>query len=332
VTRWLLLFLLLLLLLSFTPPTSSNSDTTMVWFLSWWQSLCDHVEVMARPIHAPMNPKYVNPVTTEDDNLTSLQPPRQREDVIHVLQQTDWDCGIACLLMIWSWLAKYRPNLAEIDEERTSLLRMVDTESIWTIDLVYVLHKMEQRRRDRKTTTSPFDFLFCSSVFEANTEWKDYSYYSGAFERDQKRTQERLHHIQKERPSCLQHQKEPPSIDWVIEKLRETCTVAILLIDNATLASCMDSEPSCRHYAGHYLLLTGVCHKDPIEHQDDGTDPSSLQDNNDVFLIVFNPNSPRIGVEYILAHHVDEAWKAQGTDQDVIFVRKNGRLPRSAIY
>ena len=296
---------------------------TMVLSLSlMWQSVCEHLEELTHSRHAnsPPTEKSVSAVTTVHD--ASSAPPRQKEDVIHMLQQADWDCGVACLLMIWSWLARQRPYREAIDEQRMSLLNLVDTQSVWTIDLVYALHNLEQRRDG---TTAPFDFTFCSAIFEANAEWKDYSYYSEAFDRDQKRTQERLRRIQIERPSCLQHQKETPPINWVIEQIRDACTMAIVLIDNATLASCMESQSSCRQYAGHYLLLTGACTKHSLDNQDDDAkDPSSLGDNEDVCLTVFNPNAPRVGVDYILARHVEVAWQAQGTDHDVIFVRKNG--------
>uniref|UniRef100_A0A7S3KYU9 Guanylyl cyclase n=1 Tax=Amphora coffeiformis TaxID=265554 RepID=A0A7S3KYU9_9STRA len=295
----------------------SYSDNTMVRSFPWWQSIWEHFDAVTGLSDANNNHAEIS--VDARDNDGSSPSPRQKEDVIHVLQQADWDCGIACLLMIWSWLAQKRPNREAIDEQRRSLLDLVDTKSIWTIDLVYALHNMAQRPGE---ITTPFDFLFCSAIFEANAEWKDYSYYSEAFDRDEKRTQERLHRIQKERPSCLQQTKEPPSIHWVIEQIQDTCTMAILLIDNATLASCMESEPSCRHYAGHYLLISGVCMTHQLDEKDDGKDPSSLGGNEDLFLMVFNPNSSRVGVDYILARHVEVAWKAQGTDQDVIFVRK----------
>ena len=272
----------------------------------------DHFEAVTHQRDASHPPENSVNANTEDGSHPS---PSQQKDVMHVLQQADWDCGVACLLMIWSWLAKHRPSREAIDQQRMSLLELIDTQSIWTIDLVYALHKME-----RGGITTPFDFLFCSTIFEANAEWKDYSYYSQNFDRDRRRTHERLLRIQKERPSCLQHRKELQSITWVIERIRDASTMAILLIDNTTLASSMGSEPPSREYAGHYLLVTGVCKKHPMDNQD-GKDPS-LGDRRDVFLMVYNPNLSRIGADYVLARHIEVAWQAQGTDQDVIFVRK----------
>lgn len=247
------------------------------------------------------------------ENLTPL-----RDDVVvHVLQQAEWDCGAACLLMAWIWLANSCPSREAVDQERMNILEILATRSIWTMDLAYALHKLSERG-----TTAPFEFLFCSSMFEANMEWKDYSYYSTAFEKDQQRTRQRFECLRKERPSCLhQHQRELQSIAWVMERIQNGSGVAILLIDNAILASCMGLEPTSRDYAGHYLLVTGFCEKHPIDHRDEHEKPP-YDDNRDIFLTVYNPNAARVGMDCILARHIELAWQAQGTDQDVIFVRK----------
>ena len=85
----------------------------------------------------------------------------------HIEQLHHWDCGVTCLQMIFTWLqlsnhhsssTHTRPH-GEIDDSTTTghdlrewMIETIQTESIWTIDLVYILHKFShiQQQRQRR--------------------------------------------------------------------------------------------------------------------------------------------------------------------------------------
>eukprot|EP00171_Calliarthron_tuberculosum_P018999 IDg18999t1 len=54
------------------------------------------------------------------------------DDVPHVIQSKAWDCGVACVQM-----AMHAQGMKNVDGEK--LREKIDTESVWSIDLAYLL-------------------------------------------------------------------------------------------------------------------------------------------------------------------------------------------------
>ena len=254
--------------------------------------------------------------------------------LVHVAQRETWDCGVACLLMIWSWLAATMPDHADVEQQRAYFLQILATQSIWTIDLVYALDQMKRHEKEQilaGRTIQYFAYNFYSTTLQANVEWKDFSYYAEAFDRDEERTHQRLRYLQqqqtKESFRCI-HQQEvgkQQSIQWVLDRVcSDDSILAILLVDNTVLNACfakkekdasdaLQSEPSPNtSYAGHYVVVTGT-HVNPNN--------EAMGDEQDVRVVVYDPNA---GIRHIPTRYLELAWQAPGTDQDVIFIQKLG--------
>lgn len=77
-------------------------------------------------------------------------------------------------------------------EERDKMLRDLGTESIWTIDLVFLLETLirqhdEAQRSAADMTTTTASYLFCSQTLQVNTSHNGLDYYQKAFSRDEVR-------------------------------------------------------------------------------------------------------------------------------------------------
>jgi hypothetical protein len=251
--------------------------------------------------------------------------------IIHVRQQETWDCGIACLEMALRWLS-IPENHDVVD--RSDMLKLAATQSIWTIDLVWILHHVQNR-----VPHYSFRYLFCSQRFEASDEWSNMKYYQDAFPTDQARVSRRFREARLMVPML----EIALSIAQLIQLIREPHCIAIALVDMTMLrgntAVCSDSlpipnndTPKSSSYIGHYVLVSGVC-RDPeaVHHarRNCAQSSSSLSSSeswndseNEEVLIVLDPGVDQ-SISYYTVSHFEMAWKAQGTDQDVIFIVKN---------
>lgn len=258
------------------------------------------------------------------DSLKPASPVVPPTDLIHVAQQESWDCGVACLVMVWAWLATpadgLYPSRADIEEVRNALLSVIDTQSIWTIDLVYALDQIYQQTSARLVK---FEFNFFSNMLEANTEWAGFAYYETAFDEDQRRTAQRFRSMQlgknKQRVHLL---KAETSLDWIVESIQIPNSVAILLIDKSVLQGAAEGEESttmeqssASNYAGHYVIVTGVASVQE-------SDQANNHLNDEILLVVHDPDR---GMNHVPKSLLQRAWKAPGTDHDVVLVRKIGK-------
>jgi len=82
----------------------------------------------------------------------------------HVAQRQRWDCGLACLQMIFHWIDDDNDIDNECGDDSNNnnnrnnsmyewLVEHVATQSVWTVDLVIVLHELLQLLLSRKRTT-----------------------------------------------------------------------------------------------------------------------------------------------------------------------------------
>ena len=259
----------------------------------------------------------------EDDSVRCRSSP----NLAYISQQENWDCGVACLLMVWTWLAASPdndlPSNEAVDKQRNLLLNMISTKSIWTVDLVHALYQMHQQQEVNKKELSAFDFTFFSMMLAANEEWKDYAYYAAAFDQDEKRTRHRLETLRAAPGMAekMRQQTEQRSIRWFIEQIDDPYTIAIILVDNSVFKFASDDASdvsSSQRYLGHYLVVTGIAGKVHLVH-DKYTTVDRLPDIDNVLLVVYDPHA---GVDCVSAKRLELAWQASGTDQDVIFIHK----------
>lgn len=83
----------------------------------------------------------------------------------HIEQLHHWDCGVTCLQMIFSWLfisdvsshnkEMMNTNITTCNDLREWMIATIQTESIWTIDLVYLLHEFCQQHQHQQREKLP---------------------------------------------------------------------------------------------------------------------------------------------------------------------------------
>jgi len=240
----------------------------------------------------------------------------------HVQQLSNWDCGVACLLMAVDWLCDGGASSSQHDkeEQRDWMLKQAGTQSIWTIDLVWILYCLKKQQR-LKFLSLPlsFSYLLCSQTLSVNEDLSDYSYYRDAFSQDRIRVQKRFAAANELQLPVFQTSH--LSLEQVTDCIRRNNCIAIALVDNKRLIG-NTNQPYC----GHYIVLAGIsCNESDIEEAKQKEGPSLFvlgEAETRSCLVVKNPGSTE-SVSYFTLRHFERAWRAKGTDEDIIFIAKN---------
>lgn len=262
--------------------------------------------------------------------------------------------------------------------ERKCMLKEIATTSIWSIDLVLLLHKVLQSPLNLHD--HQLSILFCSTNFGVDESYSNFSYYKSAFDRDKRRVRNRFQLAKQLKipmfsiPPCSQNNIRDRimntdsrvgcglSLEYVINLVAMKDCVAIALIDNTILLhpslflqqqqkkksfhkSDTDDFENIDNiynstnkidmsYSGHYIILIGISkHADDIERavsnqnqdQNQSQTSDSVTANEENYppycLVIKNPGIDQ-AVDFIAPHHFELAWRAEGTDQDIIFLRK----------
>lgn len=242
----------------------------------------------------------------------------------HCSQFGTWDCGIACIQMALRWVREdyfqsVDSNISEVElQEREWMLSLIGTESIWTIDLVLLLEELlqKQKKDEKNPYQSTFSYLFCSKLLGVNMRYETIGYYEKGFATDHERITKGLEKIEKMQLPCLC----TPELRF--DKLLETVSknencVALVLVDNSILK--MNYRNKKNQYTGHYVILCGITH-DPecVEESDNFLDSDTP--TFDYCLVLRDPAQQ--GDVYMTPERFEKAWKAEGTDNDVIFFSK----------
>ncbi|KAJ2417378.1 hypothetical protein GGI10_000238 [Coemansia sp. RSA 2530] len=168
------------------------------------------------------------PVTRQEiDRLLSYRmPDLERLSRLHpvskILQQDSWDCGLACVCMVLRAFGYPTCTIAQ-------LTRHANTSSVWTIDLVYLLHRFLKA-----------DFTYYTKFLGVNPEHSQHGFYQG-LDDDEVRVM-RLFACARQDPALHIVQIVIPLID-LQRFLVHRQYVAILLVDN-TLLKCIACERS----------------------------------------------------------------------------------------
>ena len=248
------------------------------------------------------------------------------------------------------------PPTADEVAERERMLSALGTSSVWTVDLVFLLDPSlgqsclppSPSPADGNDGEGEFDdassksslatnLLFASTNLGVDPSHSDIGYYSSAFAADERRVSRRFRQLLLESPTsptmttviklaCFR-------LDALLDLVSRPDVVAIALLDNRVLLSEERAEEEegvgetgggdgreegkrqrrCRSpYAGHYVLVIGVV---GVASCRPGDDPG------DVALAIKNPGSDR-PVDLIRTSKFERAWRSNGTDDDVIFVRR----------
>ncbi|KAF2072253.1 hypothetical protein CYY_006429 [Polysphondylium violaceum] len=232
-------------------------------------------------------------------------------DIPHFKQNLDWECGLTCLksIIIWSNSSKGEANNSNNgnDIDDTELSGMLNTQSIWSIDLSHVLKCYDIKHTF--VTNSPF----------ARDSHAQLSFYKDDWDEDSARVENLFRETMMNNPDNLSIISSPLPITAIIEHLRSLQPI-ILLVDSCCLccSSCVKPSRSTFHYQstntttndnddsifmGHFIILIGF---DDILDQIIYIDPSS---NNDRCVMDVKD--------------IDRARLKPGTDMDTIFIYKN---------
>ncbi|XP_074574091.1 guanylyl cyclase 1 isoform X1 [Curcuma longa] len=204
-------------------------------------------------------------------------------DVPHMRQRFDWDCGLACVLMVLRTVGLEQFDIRDLE-------KICGTTSIWTVDLAYLLHKFSVK------------FSFLTVTLGANPEYSAESYYREQLQDDIERVDGLFEKALEAGINIQCRSISAKDISLLI--LTGQC-VAVALVNKIKLSQywTKDSQDadcymSNSDYMGHYVVICGF---------DGGSGEFEIRD----------PASPRKH-EKLSIECLDEARKSFGTDEDIL--------------
>ena len=256
--------------------------------------------------------------------------------------------GLACLQMILQWsredVAKDLDGMSadykfvhdsfrvSPETEKAWMIMFVATKSIWTIDLVLMLQhiltcsRLNPGDEDRSTLQErppKFSYLFCSTKFGVDESYSDLGYYKDAFRSDELRVKNLFRIARKRKLPLLQVSH--ISLQALVDVVSKQGVVALALLDNRVLRS--NATHITSSYSGHYVIVCGISRdENDINYaRMNSLDENERKNSHDFCVTIKNPGSTK-QVQFITPSIFEKAWRAKGTDQDVIFIAKHSLL------
>mmetsp|Transcript_12434 Transcript_12434/g.29358 ORF Transcript_12434/g.29358 Transcript_12434/m.29358 type:complete len:285 (-) Transcript_12434:21-875(-) len=233
--------------------------------------------------------------------------------IYHIRQSEKWDCGLACLQMVHCWLCQPTTSkgIDVFKTERQWMRDLVATKSVWTPDLVNALDRMKRMSSSPEEECSPFQkmpnfsFLYCTTRLGVDNSFEDLDYYRDSFQCDELRVKSLLEDAKRRGLPMVQVPR--LCLEEFAKVISHSEVVAIVLVDNHVLTKgpCGHSVNSA--YRGHYILVSGI---------------SKSLDDRDCCMVIVNPGVT-VETEFVSPKRFEEAWRAVGTDEDVIFIAKH---------
>ncbi|XP_030847464.1 protein GUCD1-like isoform X1 [Strongylocentrotus purpuratus] len=225
-------------------------------------------------------------------------------EVQHILQQEEWDCGLACARMIFRYC---NISLGEGDTELTRVCKDLEIQkAVWTIDLAHLMSKFNIKH-DFYTITFGVDPKYSTVEF----------YNSNTFEFSGEEF--RINNLfQEAKDKGIIASKKSLVRDEIVSRLREG-QPAIVLID-ASILHCQMCEGTRQQ---QYLQL-GCCHKDREEEERGyiGHFIVACGCNLEKGQIFYkNPARP-VDLCCCSFENFDAARKSHGTDEDILFIHR----------
>ncbi|XP_047324825.1 guanylyl cyclase 1 [Impatiens glandulifera] len=225
------------------------------------------------------------PSINVDDCNQAVLPQSYFIEVPHINQEQTWDCGLACVLMVLKTLGINNCNINE-------LVEICCTNSIWTVDLAYLLKRFG------------VTFSYFTVTLGANPNFSAETFYKEQLSSDRLRV-DTLFQRAMEDGICIKCRSiSGEEISLLI--LSGKC-IAIALVDQYKLSRtwledvCLPGFYSgSAGYTGHYIVICGY---------DADTDEFEIRD----------PASSRKH-EKVSAGSLENARKSFGTDEDLLLI------------
>ncbi|XP_021732374.1 protein GUCD1 isoform X1 [Chenopodium quinoa] len=216
-------------------------------------------------------------------------------EVPHVNQLSNWDCGLACVLMVLQTIGINNCSLHTLE-------KLCGTRSIWTVDLAYLLQKFS------------VIFSYFTVTIGANPNFSVESFYKDHLPHDLVRVDMLFQRAFKAGISieCRSFsQKEVPLLilsgRYVAIALVDQCKLYRSWLEDYHISELCGSNLG---YTGHYVVICGYdADKDEFEIRD--------------------PASSR-KYQKISSKHLDEARKSFGTDEDLLLISIDQRYNKEA--
>ncbi|KAG7608257.1 Protein GUCD1 [Arabidopsis suecica] len=233
-------------------------------------------------------PKYClfdDPLVSDGKYRDAGLPSSSHMDVPHVHQLASWDCGLACVLMVLRASGIASCTLEDLAE-------ICSTNSIWTVDLAYLLQKF------------CVEFSYYTITFGANPNYSIEEFYKEQLPEDLVRVDLLF---RKAHESGIIIQCRSVSIHEISCLLLSGNYIAIALVDQdklskswleEVLVSGLHSSNSC--YTGHYVVICGY---DAVRDEFEIRDPASSKIH-----------------ERISSKCLENARKSFGTDEDLLLI------------
>jgi hypothetical protein len=275
---------------------------------------------------------------------TSKGRNRTYDQILHCQQDDVWDCGLTCILMLIRFLKQLeeenntglRVNTSSssrlvYSEKRQKqwMLDKLQTQSIWTIDLVMLLESIFNDAPPRLKfpkrhllNGSNVKYLYCSNYLGVDETYKGLTYYRNAFGKDEKRVS-KLFSIARNNSIPMLNISEI-CIDFVVDIVSKRNCLAIVLLDysilgnkNAHFEDDMkgNTESTSTEFSGHYVILSGIStnENDIAEAKKFG----QVKDSS-YCMVISNPGCAD-DCTFVGKEIFEKAWRAKGTDSDIIF-------------
>ncbi|XP_024027789.1 protein GUCD1 isoform X1 [Morus notabilis] len=211
-------------------------------------------------------------------------------EVPHINQLYYWDCGLACVLMVFRTVGINSHNIKSIAE-------LCCTTSIWTVDLAYILQKFS------------VSFSYYTVTFGVNPNYSVETFYKEQLPNDLLRVDTLF---KKSLEAGINIQCRSISREEISRLILSGKYIAIALVDQHKFRSnslkeswlkdvfMTDFTGSNSNYTGHYVIICGY---------DSLTDEFEIRD----------PASARKHVK-VSSDCLEEARKSFGTDEDLLLI------------
>eukprot|EP00559_Dactyliosolen_fragilissimus_P008486 CAMPEP_0184869354 /NCGR_PEP_ID=MMETSP0580-20130426/33761_1 /TAXON_ID=1118495 /ORGANISM="Dactyliosolen fragilissimus" /LENGTH=389 /DNA_ID=CAMNT_0027370779 /DNA_START=549 /DNA_END=1718 /DNA_ORIENTATION=+ len=245
--------------------------------------------------------------------------------------------------------SQYGSSIPQTPEEclqKKWMINTIQTESIWTIDLVILIDKLFSRGNnflcsegfphnlshnlDSQQQQYYINYLFCSRELGVDESYYRIKYYEYNFRNDEIRVNKLFKYAKQMGLPTLKISH--LDLSYVVEIVSRQNCVAIVLLNNRVLGNSQNNhritlskQNNEKFYSGHYVILCGVSYdKDDItkaesncvnnHHKKYGHEP-----RDKYCMVIKNPGSKN-ATEFVTPKKFDSAWKSSGTDNDIIFL------------
>ncbi|KNA07811.1 hypothetical protein SOVF_168430 isoform B [Spinacia oleracea] len=216
-------------------------------------------------------------------------------EVPHVNQLSNWDCGLACVLMVLQTIGINNCSLHTLE-------KLCGTRSIWTVDLAYLLQKFS------------VIFSFFTVTIGANPNFSVESFYKDQLPHDLVRVDMLF---QRAIEAGIRIECRSFSLKEVSLLILSGRYVAIALVDQCKLTQSWPEDYHVSDFCGSNLAYTGhyvvICGYDADKDEFGIRDPASSRK-----------------YQKISSKHLDEARKSFGTDEDLLLISLHQRYNKEA--